>query len=140
MNEAPAPKGEDVAGKWILAIILAAIALVLGHAGWRFWAFVQVNQEWNALWAAEAEFIGRPYTQPDFMQFKGRHVVGVRGRSGERVWILLDGKYDSLYKQRPSEGQYDLGWEDYSKIINSGSVSLTVRKCLESHVVDRPRG
>ena len=139
MNEIFAPEGKDIAGRRIAIGFVVGILAILGFLGWRFWAFVQVNQEWNALWVAEGEFRGRPYKEPDFMQFKGWHVVGVRGLSGERVWILLNGKYDSLYKQRPAEEQYDLSREDYSKIIRSGPVSLTVKKCLESHVVDRPR-
>jgi hypothetical protein len=135
MSETPTPTRKVFSRERVITCILIVVFLsplgIVGLAGLRF---EKANQEWGALWWAEASFQNRPLKGLEFAEHNDRHLVCVRGCSGGRVWIMLDAQYDSLYKQRPPEESYDLAFEDYRKILKSGPFNATVMHCLQSHL------
>jgi hypothetical protein len=65
-----------------------------------------------------------------------REVLGVKGESGENIWILLRTESPPFYKQMPG-GQYDLPLALVDQLEKERRLSYTVAVVLRSHVRKR---
>ena len=91
------------------------------------------KSEWSTLQAVEHQTRDHPLDAPVLRRIAGRDVLGVRGASGNNIWILLQTEAPPFYKQMP-EGQYDLPLALVEKLARERRLSYTVRVVLRSHV------
>jgi len=91
------------------------------------------KSEWSTLQAIEFETRNNPLSEPAVRIVSEREVLGVRGASGENIWILLRTESPPFYKQMP-EGQYDLPVTLVEKLQREHRLSYTVGAVLRSHV------
>jgi hypothetical protein len=89
--------------------------------------------EWSVLQSIEQEYRNKKFTEPEILNVRGHEVLGVRGKSGQRVWILLNPQASPFYKQMP-QGSFEISPELLELIRTSGSASETVLECLASHI------
>lgn len=89
--------------------------------------------EWSILQSVEQEYRDQTFKTPGVLRKQGYKLLGVQGREGRHVWILLNPKSSPFYKQMP-QGPYDIDSELVKMIRSSGDASETVLECLSSHV------
>lgn len=89
--------------------------------------------EWSALQAVEQEYRDKLFTKPEILYIQDQHVLGVQGKDGQRIWILLNPKASPFYKQMP-QGPFELSHDLLTQVKMSGHASETVLECLASHV------
>jgi hypothetical protein len=91
------------------------------------------KSEWSTLQAVEFQTRNKPLSEPVVRLVSEREVLGVRGASGENIWILLRTESPPFYKQMPA-GQYDLPVTLVEKLQREHRLSYTVASVLGSHV------
>ncbi len=91
------------------------------------------KSEWSTLQAIELETRNAALNAPVVRNMHDREVLGVKGKSGENIWILLRTESPPFYKQMPS-GQYDLPASLVDQLQNERRLSYTVAGVLRSHV------
>jgi hypothetical protein len=91
------------------------------------------KSEWSTLQAIEFQTRDTPLSEPVVRLVAEREVLGVKGASGENVWILLRTEAPPFYKQMP-KGQYDLPITLVEKLQHERRLSYTVDAVLRSHV------
>jgi len=91
------------------------------------------KREWSTLQAIESQTRNNPLTEPVVRLVSEREVLGVKGSSGQNIWILLRTESPPFYKQMP-EGQYDLPTALVEKLQREHRLSYTVGEVLRSHV------
>ncbi|MDQ2821525.1 MAG: hypothetical protein M3Y65_14235 [Pseudomonadota bacterium] len=90
------------------------------------------KSEWSTLQAIEAENRNAALNAPLVRSMHDREVLGVKGESGENIWILLRTESPPFYKQMPS-GQYDLPTSLVDQLEKERRLSYTVTVALRSH-------
>jgi len=91
------------------------------------------KSEWSTLQTIESQSRGKSLNEPVVQKVLDREVLGVKGASGDNIWILMRTESPPFYKQMP-KGQYDLPEEVVEKLILGDRVSYTVGVVLRSHV------
>ena len=91
------------------------------------------KSEWSTLQAIESQTRNIPLTEPVVRLVSEREIIGVKGSSGQNIWILLRTESPPFYKQMP-EGQYDLPAALVEKLQRERRLSYTVGEVLRSHV------
>jgi hypothetical protein len=91
------------------------------------------KSEWSTLQAVEFENRKAALSAPLVRSMHDREVLGVKGESGENIWILLRTESPPFYKQMPN-GQYDLPASLVDQLENERRLSYTVKVALRSHV------
>jgi hypothetical protein len=91
------------------------------------------KSEWSTLQAIEIQARTEPLSEPVLRKVSEREVLGVRGASGDNIWILLRTESPPFYKQMP-QGQYDLPLSVVEKLEREHRLSYTVGAVLRSHV------
>jgi hypothetical protein len=91
------------------------------------------KSEWASLQAIELQARSNLLREPIVRSVADREVLGVKGTSGENIWILLRAESPPFYKQMP-EGQYDLPITLVERLEHERRVSYTVGVVLRSHV------
>ncbi len=91
------------------------------------------KSEWSTLQAIESQRRNEPLSEPVVRLFFEREVLGVKGASGQNIWILLRTESPPFYKQIP-EGQYDLPVALVEKLQQERRLSYTVGEVLRSHI------
>lgn len=91
------------------------------------------KSEWSTLQAIESQTRNNPLTEPVVRLVSEREVIGVKGSSGQNIWILLRTESPPFYKQMP-EGQYDFPAALVEKLHRERRLSYTVGEVLRSHV------
>lgn len=91
------------------------------------------KSEWSTLQAIESENRRAALNAPLVRSMHDREVLGVKGESGENIWILLRTESPPFYKQMPS-GQYDLPASLVDQLEKERRLSYTVTVALRSHV------
>jgi len=91
------------------------------------------KNEWSTLQAIESQTRNNPLTEPVVRLVSEREVIGVKGSSGQNIWILLRTESPPFYKQMP-EGQYNLPAALVEKLQRERRLSYTVGEVLRSHV------
>jgi hypothetical protein len=91
------------------------------------------KSEWSALQAIESGTRSAALNAPVIRSMHDHEVLGVRGESGENIWILLRTESPPFYKQMPS-GQYDLPVSLVDQLEKERRLSYTVAVVLRSHV------
>lgn len=91
------------------------------------------KSEWSTLQAIEFGTRNAALNAPVVRSMHDREVLGVRGESGENIWILLRTESPPFYKQLPS-GQYDLPVSLVDQLEKERRLSYTVAVVLRSHV------
>jgi len=94
------------------------------------------KSEWAILQAIEFQTRNSPLSEPVVRLVSKREVLGVKGASGENIWILLRTESPPFYKQMP-EGQYDLSVALVEKLQHERRLSYTVGEVLRSHVLHK---
>lgn len=94
------------------------------------------KSEWSALQEIEQQTRDAPLTGPVVRKVFDHEVLGVKGASGNNIWILLKTDSPPFYKQLP-EGQYDIKLALVEKLNHEQRLSYTVNAVLRSHV--RPK-
>jgi hypothetical protein len=89
--------------------------------------------EWSALQTVELQTRNQPLSEPVLRTVADREVLGVRGATGDNIWILLRTESPPFYKQMP-EGQYDLPPTLVEKLEREHRLSYTVSAVLRSHM------
>jgi len=89
--------------------------------------------EWSVLQSIEQEYRNKKFTEPEILTVRGYEVLGVQGKNGQRIWILLKPQASPFYKQMP-QGSFEISHELLDEIRTSGSASETVIECLASHI------
>ena len=75
-------------------------------------------------------------SKPVVRVFFEREVLGVKGASGQNIWILLRTESPPFFKQMP-KGQYDLPVALVEKLQHERRLSYTVGEVLHSHVLQK---
>lgn len=91
------------------------------------------KQEWAALQAIELDTREHSLSEPVLRRVQDREVLGVRGSSGNNIWILLKPEAPPWYKQLP-EGQYELPLSLVERLRREDRLSPVVETVLRSHV------
>ena len=91
------------------------------------------KSEWSTLQAIESGTGSTALNAPVIRSMHDREVLGVRGESGENIWILLRTESPPFYKQMPSV-QYDLPVSLVDQLEKDRRLSYTVAVVLRSHV------
>ncbi|MDQ2820338.1 MAG: hypothetical protein M3Y65_08080 [Pseudomonadota bacterium] len=91
------------------------------------------KSEWSTLQAIESENREAALSAPLVRSMHDREVLGLKGESGENIWILLRTESPPFYKQMPS-GQYDLPASLVDQLEKEHRLSYTVTVALRSHV------
>jgi hypothetical protein len=91
------------------------------------------KSEWSTLQAIELQTRNNSLSEPVVRLVFEREVLGVKGASGDNIWILLRPESPPFYKQIP-EGQYDLPAALVEKLEHERRLSYTVGAVLRSHV------
>ena len=91
------------------------------------------KSEWSTLQAIESEARNVALNAPAVRSMHDREVLGVKGDSGENIWILLRTESPPFYKQMPG-GQYDLPAALVDQLEKERRLSYTVAVVLRSHV------
>jgi hypothetical protein len=91
------------------------------------------KSEWSTLQAIESQSREESLREPVVRSVADREVLGVKGASGENIWILLRTESPPFYKQMP-DGQYDLPSALVEKLAHEQRLSYTVGIVLRSHV------
>jgi hypothetical protein len=91
------------------------------------------KSEWSTLQAIEFETRNAALNAPVVRSTHDREVLGVKGESGENIWVLLRTESPPFYKQMPS-GQYDLPVALVDQLEKERRLSYTVAVVLRSHV------
>jgi len=91
------------------------------------------KSEWSTLQAVELETRNAVLNTPVVRRMQDREVLGIKGESGENIWVLLRTESPPLYKQMPS-GQYDLPVALVDQLEKEHRLSYTVAVVLRSHV------
>lgn len=91
------------------------------------------KSEWSTLQAIESEARNVGLNAPIVRTMHNREVLGVKGESGENIWILLRTESPPFYKQMPG-GQYDLPVALVDQLEKERRLSYTVAGVLRSHV------
>lgn len=89
--------------------------------------------EWAILQSIEQDYRNKEFIEPEILTVHGHEVLGVQGKNGQRIWILLKAKASPFYKQLP-QGSFNISPEIIDQIRMSGSASETVIECLASHL------
>lgn len=90
--------------------------------------------EWSALQVVESEWRDKSISSfPFFQQRDGFITVCVLATDGkQKLWILLNPRFEPFYKQMPGDGDYRLTVDDLKKIAAFGSVQpQTMERLLE---------
>lgn len=91
------------------------------------------KSEWSTLQAVELTTRDAPLHAPVIRSIHDREVLGVKGQSGENIWVLLRAESPPYYKQMPG-GQYDLPVALVDRLEKERRLSYTVSAVLRSHV------
>jgi len=91
------------------------------------------KSEWSTLQAIESQARNDPLSEPVVRLVHEREVLGIKGASGQNIWILLRTEAPPFYKQMPA-GQYDLPVAFVEKLQHERRLSYTVGEVLRSHV------
>ncbi len=91
------------------------------------------QSEWSMLQAVELQARDKPLNEAVVRKVVDREILGVKGASGQNIWILLRTESPPFYKQMP-EGQYDLPLALIEKLEHERRLSYTVGVVLRSHV------
>lgn len=94
------------------------------------------KSEWSILQAIESQTRNELLSEPVVRVFFEREVLGVKGASGQNIWILLRTESPPFYKQMP-KGQYDLPAAVVEKLQHERRLSYTVGEVLNSHVLQK---
>lgn len=90
----------------------------------------RAKREWSVLQVVEFESRGRPMSQPIIRRIEEFEVLGVKGRNGENVWVLLRPSSIPYYKQLPSEIEYDVPKTLVDQLVRDGRLSERVTQHL----------
>ncbi|MDQ2989118.1 MAG: hypothetical protein M3R60_08465 [Pseudomonadota bacterium] len=85
------------------------------------------KSEWSILQGIEFQTRETPLSEPVVRMVFDHEVLGVKGASGENIWILLRTESPPFYKQMP-EGQYDLPVALVEKLNHETSSLLHSRR------------
>lgn len=91
------------------------------------------KSEWSTLQSVEFETRNTALIAPVVRRVHDREVLGVKGESGENIWVLFRTESPPFYKQMPS-GQYDLPVALVDQLEKERRLSYTVAVVLRSHV------
>lgn len=91
------------------------------------------KSEWSTLQAIEFKTRDELLSEPVVRNVHDREVLGIKGASGENIWVLLRTESHPYYKQMPG-GQYDLPVALVDKLERERRLSYTVGVVLRSHV------
>lgn len=94
------------------------------------------KSEWSTLQSIEFETRDKPLSEPVVRKVADREVLGVKGATGENVWILLRTESPPFYKQMPG-GQYGVPVALVEKLAHEHRLSYTVGVVLRSHVLEK---
>lgn len=91
------------------------------------------KSEWATLQAIESDTRNAPLNTPVVRNMHDREVLGIKGESGENIWVLLRTESPPYYKQMPT-GQYNLPGSLVDQLKKERRLSYTVEVVLRSHV------
>jgi hypothetical protein len=91
------------------------------------------KSEWATLQAIESDGRDAPLSAPVVRTMHDREVLGIKGESGENIWILLRTESPPYYKQMPA-GQYNVHDSLVDQLEKNRRLSYTVEAVLRSHV------
>ena len=91
------------------------------------------KSEWSVLQIVESQERTTALSEPVVRTINEHEVLGVKGLSGENLWILLKPSSPPFYKQMP-EGNYALPVALVKKLESERRLSYTVTHVLRSHV------
>jgi hypothetical protein len=91
------------------------------------------KEEWSILQATELQTRDIRLGEPVIRNLYGQDVLGLKGASGQNVWILLKPASPPFYKQLP-DGQYDVPIALIERLQRERRLSYTVNMVLHSHV------
>jgi hypothetical protein len=94
------------------------------------------KSEWSTLQAIELQNRNAALNAPVIRSMHDREVLGVRGVSGENIWILLRTESPPFYKQMPM-GQYDIPASLVDQLEKERRLSYTVTVVLRSHIPEK---
>jgi hypothetical protein len=91
------------------------------------------KSEWSTLQAIEFTTRDEVLREPVVRKMDEREVLGVKGASGQNIWILLKTEAPPFYKQMPG-GQYNVPAGLVDRLAREKRLSYTVAAVLRSHV------
>ena len=91
------------------------------------------KSEWATLQAIESDARDAPLNAPVVRTMHDREVLGIKGESGENIWVLLRTESPPYYKQMPA-GQYNVPDSLVDRLEKDRRLSYTVEAVLRSHV------
>jgi hypothetical protein len=93
--------------------------------------------EWSVVQAVQAQS-KEADDRITFATLNNYSLVGIAVPDKRKmVWIMLNPKNPPYYKQLPP-GNYTLSKDELNALLQSGVVTSTVERCLESHVEYAP--
>lgn len=94
------------------------------------------KREWSVLQSVEADNRDTSLREPVIRKIFEREVIGVRGSSGENIWIMLKPESPPYYKQMP-DGPFDLPAPFVEQLHREHRLSYTVASVLRSHIREK---
>ena len=91
------------------------------------------KSEWATLQVIEFDARDAPMNAPVVRTMHDREVLGIKGESGENIWVLLRTESPPYYKQMPT-GQYNVPDSLVDQLEKDHRLSYTVEAVLRSHV------